>query len=88
MLRKTGKFGIGLVMLAAFFSAGTVVLYFTVVLTGKWNPKYSIVAAFGAAFGVYALFDWFDLKPDDTEKLLELSLDDPPSANHKGNYSG
>jgi hypothetical protein len=83
LLRRTGKFGIGLLMLVAFVAVGVLLFSITAYTAGVWFPKMTILAAFGSAYGVYLLFDRLDLKPDDREQLLVLSLDEPVQAHHR-----
>lgn len=80
MLRRTGKFGIALLMMVAFLIAALLSYAIPAYLAGRWYPKLTVFSAFGAAYGIYALFDRFELIPDDTEKHLALSLEDPPIA--------
>ncbi|HUJ14210.1 MAG TPA: hypothetical protein VL284_10525 [Thermoanaerobaculia bacterium] len=80
-LRRFGRFAIAIVSLVAFFTAGGIVYTITAVTMGVWFPKLTLLAAFGAAIGIYAIFDKLDLIPEDPDKLITLSLTTLPPAN-------
>ena len=77
-LRHFGRFGIAMISLAAFFIAGVIVYLITALTMGVWFPKLTLLAAFGAAIGVYKIFDKLDLIPEDPDKIITLSLSSPP----------
>ena len=77
-LRRFGRFGIAMISLAAFFAAGVTVYLITAMTMGVWFPKITLLAAFGAAIGVYRIFDKLDLIPEDPDKIITLSLSAPP----------
>lgn len=74
LLRRTGRFGIALISLLAFFIAGGAAYLITSTLLGVWFPKLCLIAAFAAAIGVYRIFDRLDLIPDDPDAIITLSL--------------
>ena len=78
-LRRFGRFGIAMISLAAFFTAGVIVYLITALTMGVWFPKLTLLAAFGAAIGVYRIFDKLDLIPEDPDKIITLSLTTPPA---------
>jgi hypothetical protein len=78
MLRRSGRFGITMLSLAAFFVGGGIVYLITALTMGVWFPKVTVLAAFGAAIGVYRIFDRLDLIPEDPDKIITLSLTAPP----------
>ena len=82
MLRRSGRFGIAMLSLAAFFIAGGTVYAISALALGLWSPKLTLAAAFGAAIGVYRIFDRLDLIPEDPDKIITLSLTTlPPPEN-------
>src|SRR5438105_1685682 len=78
IIRRLGRFGIALLSLAAFGIAFGVVYLATALTMGIWFPKLCGLAGLGGAFGVYTLLDRLDLIPEDPDKLITLSLTDPP----------
>jgi len=83
VLRRSGRFGIAMLSLIAFFAAFGIVYTVTAVTMGIWFPKLCLLAAFGAAIGVYTIFDKLDLIPEDPDKLITLSLTNLPPANQQ-----
>ena len=73
-LRRFGRFAIAMISLIAFFAGGGIVYLITALTLGVWFPKLTLLAAFGAAIGVYAVFDRLDLIPEDPDKIITLSL--------------
>ena len=77
-MRRFGRFAIAIVSLIAFFAGGAIVYLATALTMGVWFPKLTLLAAFGAAIGVYSLFDRLNLIPEDPDKIITLSLTAPP----------
>src|SRR5260221_2335029 len=69
LLRRTGRLGIALISLLAFFIAGGAAYLITVMLAGVWFPKLCLIAAFAAAVGGYPVFDPLQLVPDAPDAL-------------------
>jgi hypothetical protein len=70
MLRRFGRFAIAMISMTAFLAVGGSVYYFV------GSPKLTAYAAFGAAIGVYTIFDKLDLIPEDPDKIITLGLTD------------
>jgi len=68
MMRRSGRFAIAMIAVAAFIAAGGAVYYFV------GSPKLTVYAAFGAGIGVYWIFDKLNLIPEDPDKIITLSL--------------
>lgn len=73
-LRRFGRVGIALFSVVAFVAGGALVYFTTALTMGVWFPKLTLLAAFGAAIGVYRFFDKLDMIPEDPDKLITLSL--------------
>jgi hypothetical protein len=73
-LRRTGKFGIAVLSLSVGAVAFGAAYLATAIAADVWFPKLCLFAGLGSAAGVYALFERFDLIPDDPDKPMTLSL--------------
>ena len=74
MLRRFGRFVIAVLSLMAFAVAGGITYLITAMTMGVWFPKLTLIAAFGAAIGVYRAFDSLNLIPEDPDKIITLDL--------------
>lgn len=77
-LRRFGRFGVAMLSLIAFFAGGASAYLATSLTMGVWFPKLVLIAAFGAAIGVYTIIDKLGLMPEDPDKLITLSLTSLP----------
>ena len=73
-LRRFGRFGVAMLSLIAFFAGGTTAYLATSLTMGVWFPKFVLLAAFGAAIGVYKLVDALGAMPEDPDKIITLGL--------------
>lgn len=74
LLRRFGRFGVATLSLAAGAVAFAAIYLVTALTLEVWFPKLCLLAALGAAVGVYRLLDRLDLIPEDPDKLITLSL--------------
>lgn len=74
MLRRTGRFGIALLSLAAFFIAAGALYIIPAMTIGYWFPRVTLVGGLAAAAGVYKLLDHLNLIPEDPDAIITLSL--------------